>query len=70
VGLEVVVNTYVDVQSWGTPQMILEKLVARRELLGEFELNAIPWYGSMSIEEAEASVTLFGKKVIPEFHRL
>jgi alkanesulfonate monooxygenase SsuD/methylene tetrahydromethanopterin reductase-like flavin-dependent oxidoreductase (luciferase family) len=70
VGLEVAVNSYVDVQSWGTPQMILDKLVARRELLGEFELNAIPWYGSMSIEEAEASVTLFGKQVIPEFHRL
>jgi hypothetical protein len=70
VGLETALDSYIGVQSWGTPEMIFEKLRARRELLGEFELNAIPWYGSMPIEEAESSISLLGKQVIPELKRL
>ena len=45
VGVEVAANTYCSVQTWGTPQMILEKLSARRELIGDFELSAIVNYG-------------------------
>jgi alkanesulfonate monooxygenase SsuD/methylene tetrahydromethanopterin reductase-like flavin-dependent oxidoreductase (luciferase family) len=66
VGLETSAKVYCSVQTWGTPQMILEKLRARRERIGDFELNLIANYGGMPFEEAERSVRLFAKEVLPE----
>ena len=68
VGLEDSVKAYCSVQTWGTPEQILEKLSWRRDLLGGFELNMIVNYGGMSIEEAEASVRLLAAEVLPELH--
>jgi alkanesulfonate monooxygenase SsuD/methylene tetrahydromethanopterin reductase-like flavin-dependent oxidoreductase (luciferase family) len=70
VGLEPAVKTYCGVQSWGTPEQILEKLTWRRELLGAFELNLIVNYGGMPFEEVESSVRLFGTEVLPHLHEL
>ncbi len=69
VGLETAAKVYCSVQTWGTPEMILEKLRARRELLGDFELGLISFYGGMPYEVAERSVRLFAEKVLPELHR-
>jgi len=69
VGLEVAARTYCQVQTWGTPEMILEKLRWRRELLGGFELNMIAYYGGMPVELAEQSLRLFAEEVLPELHR-
>jgi alkanesulfonate monooxygenase SsuD/methylene tetrahydromethanopterin reductase-like flavin-dependent oxidoreductase (luciferase family) len=66
VGLEVAADVYCSVQTWGTPQMILEKLRWRRELLGDFELNMVVNYGGLPFEEAEKSIRLFAKEVLPE----
>jgi hypothetical protein len=54
------------VQTWGTPETILEKLRWRRELLGDFELNMVVNYGGLPLEEAEKSLRLFSKEVLPE----
>ena len=69
VGLEVAMHTYIGIQCWGTPEMILEKLARRRELLGDYELNLIAKYGGMSQQQAEASIGLFAREVLPELHR-
>ena len=69
VGLEVAASAYCQIQTWGTPEMILDKLRWRRELLGDYELNLISYYGGMPIDEAEKSVQLFAKEVLPELHR-
>ncbi len=69
VGMEKAARTYCSVQAWGTPEMILEKLRRRRELLGEFELNLIANYGGMPFEEVERSLGLFAAEVLPELHR-
>jgi alkanesulfonate monooxygenase SsuD/methylene tetrahydromethanopterin reductase-like flavin-dependent oxidoreductase (luciferase family) len=69
VGLETAVRSYVSVQTWGTPEQILEKLRWRRELIGDFELNLIAHYGGMPVEEAERSLRLFAERVLPEVHR-
>jgi len=69
VGLDPALQTYVDVQCFGTPQQILEKLRWRRELIGDFELAMISWYGGMSLETAEGSIGLFAREVLPELHR-
>jgi alkanesulfonate monooxygenase SsuD/methylene tetrahydromethanopterin reductase-like flavin-dependent oxidoreductase (luciferase family) len=69
VGLEVAAKTYCQVQTWGTPEMLLEKLRWRRELIGDFELDLISYYGGMPFDEAERSLRLFAARVLPELHR-
>ena len=66
VGMETAMNTYVGIQTWGTPLQILERLEARRRLLGGFETLTIARYGGMSVEDAEKSLRLFAGKVLPE----
>ena len=68
VGMEPALNTYLGIQTWGTPLQILEKLEARKRLLGGFETLAISRYGGMSFEDAERSLRLFAGKVLPEVH--
>lgn len=66
VGLEVSLQTYYGIQTWGTPEQILQKLEQRKELLGGFETLVIPRYGGMSVEDAEGSLRLFSQEVLPE----
>lgn len=68
VGLEVAARTYCSVQTWGTPEQILEKLRWRYELLGPFELSVIANYGGMPASLMEESVSLFAEEVLPELH--
>jgi len=60
---------YLSVQSYGTPQTILEKLRRRREIIGDFELSTVVRYGSLPGDRAEASMRMFGEEVLPELHR-
>ena len=69
VGAEVAARTYCGVQTWGTPEQILEKLRWRRELIGDFELALITHYGGMPVEDAEASMRLAAETVLPEVQR-
>jgi len=66
VGLEPAARTYCAVNTYGTPEQIIEKLRRRRELIGPFEFNMIVNYGGMSPKEAEESVRLFAREVLPE----
>lgn len=49
----------------GTPDQILGQFEARRELLGDFELATCFRYGGIPFEEAEKSMRLFAKEVLP-----
>jgi hypothetical protein len=66
--MEPALNTYLSIQTWGTPQQILDKLEARTRLLGGFETLVIARYGGMSFEDAEGSLRLFAQRVLPEVH--
>jgi alkanesulfonate monooxygenase SsuD/methylene tetrahydromethanopterin reductase-like flavin-dependent oxidoreductase (luciferase family) len=66
VGVETAAQTYCQVQTWGTPQQILEKLRWRQELIGDFEVALIANYGGMPFEMAESSLRLFAREVLPE----
>jgi len=68
VGLETAAQAYCGVQTFGTPEQILEKLRWRRELIGDFEVALIAKYGGMPLEVAESSVRLFASEVMPELH--
>ena len=54
---------------YGTPDQIIEKYRARRELLGDFEAAPAFRFGGIPFEEAKASVRLFAEEVIPELKR-
>jgi alkanesulfonate monooxygenase SsuD/methylene tetrahydromethanopterin reductase-like flavin-dependent oxidoreductase (luciferase family) len=69
VGLETAANAYCSVQTFGTPERILEKLRWRRELLGDFELAFVVNYGGLPVAEVEQSLRLFAREVLPELHR-
>jgi len=66
VGLEPAAKAYCSVQTFGTPEQILEKLRGRRELLGDFELSFVVHYGGLPIPEVEKSLRLFAAEVLPE----
>jgi hypothetical protein len=66
--LDDVATAYTDVQTWGTPAMILEKLARRRQLLGDFELSVIVGYGGLPADAAERSLRLFASGVLPTLH--
>lgn len=69
IGKEEQAQMYLQVQSYGSPATIVEKLRARREAIGDFELSVIARYGSMPLEQVEASLRLFAAEVLPELHR-
>jgi hypothetical protein len=69
VGLEPAARGYCAVNTFGTPAQVLEKLRWRRDLIGDFELSMICYYGGMSVQEAEVSLRLLAREVLPEVAR-
>lgn len=51
--------------SWGTPDRILRTLEARRDLLGRYELATSFRFGGVPYRDAERSLRLFAKEVLP-----
>lgn len=65
-GMTDAANAFVDINTWGTPQQILEKLEQRQKDIGDFDLTVQVSYGGMSAENAERGIRLFAEKVLPE----
>ncbi|MEM7540743.1 MAG: LLM class flavin-dependent oxidoreductase [Pseudomonadota bacterium] len=68
-GLEAVAEAYMDSQAWGTPQMVLDKLNAWREVVGDFDLIFGFRAAGCKFEDAERSQRLMAEKVIPQLRR-
>ncbi len=58
-------DMFMSATTWGTPDKILATLEARRELIGPFEHTTAFRFGGIPIEQAEASMRLFGTEVLP-----
>ncbi len=67
-GLEDMTQGYLKGQIWGTPEQCIEKINARRAIIGDFDLNCCFRFAGMPFEVAERSMRLFGSKVIPAIH--
>ena len=65
-GMADAANAFVDINTWGTPQQILEKLEQRRRFIGDYDLTVQISYGGMTGAQAEQSTRLFATKVLPE----
>ena len=67
-GLDAMAEMYTSLNTFGTPDEVVEQLRSQKEILGcDHDVLVIPKYGSMTQEEAEASVRLFAREVIPRF---
>lgn len=67
-GLDAMADMYASVNTYGTPEQIVEQLRAQKEILGvDHDVLVMPKYGSMTQAEAEASAELFAREVIPAF---
>lgn len=66
-GLDGIRDTYLEVNAWGTPQQIIDKLERRREIIGDFHLNACFRMAGIPYEDAVHSQRLFAEKVMPAF---
>jgi hypothetical protein len=66
-GMDSAAQGFVDINTYGTPQQILEKLEKRRREIGDFDLTIQVSYGGLTGEQAEKSIRLFATKVLPEF---
>src|SRR5262245_32183410 len=68
IGLDKLCEMYLGVQAWGTPDQVLERLQARREIIGDFDLTACFRYAGLPLEDAERSMRTFARAVLPELH--
>ena len=50
-------------------EITIRRTELRRELLGDYELNLLGYYGGMPYDEAERSLRLFAAEVLPELRR-
>lgn len=69
-GLEKAADNYHACALTGTPDQILEKLAGIRDVLGDFQLTVLPSFGGMPYDQAEASLELFAKEVMPAAREL
>ena len=61
---------WVDNHVWGTPEQCFEKMEAIHKAWNPTQLVCAVNYGTMRFEEAQASMQLFAKEVLPAIHQL
>jgi alkanesulfonate monooxygenase SsuD/methylene tetrahydromethanopterin reductase-like flavin-dependent oxidoreductase (luciferase family) len=64
-GLENAAAGYAAAALVGTPDDVLAELEHVRDVLGRFELHVVPCFGGMPAEQADASLELFAREVLP-----
>ena len=69
IGFDKYVSGFLAANSYGTPEVMLEKFRARRETIGPYELATCFRYGGMKTQDSLASMRLFADKVMPELKR-
>ncbi len=64
-GMEKACELYLAVQAWGTPDQILEKLRARRDVVGDFDLTCCFRFSGLPYDAAEQNMRTFAEHVMP-----
>ena len=65
VGIEGIIDGFMQAAVWGTPDRILREFEKRRAIIGDFELATSFRFGGTPYEVAEKSIKLFAKEVLP-----
>jgi alkanesulfonate monooxygenase SsuD/methylene tetrahydromethanopterin reductase-like flavin-dependent oxidoreductase (luciferase family) len=69
-GVDEMIEFFLSLQVWGTPQQCFEKILDIRRRTGTEHFNAVFSYGAMPYDIAEHSMRLFAAEVLPELKRL
>lgn len=69
IGLASMCEMYLGVQAWGTPEQILDRVSARRDFIGAYDLTACFRFAGLPIADAERSMRTFAAEVLPELRR-
>jgi alkanesulfonate monooxygenase SsuD/methylene tetrahydromethanopterin reductase-like flavin-dependent oxidoreductase (luciferase family) len=69
-GLEAAAAGYAAAQPWGTPDQIVEKLRAQKDVVGDLDVNVVFSYAGLPFDKVEESFTLFSKEVLPALREL
>ena len=69
-GPEKMTEFYIGLQPWGTPEQVFEKVRTFCDLVGGDSYIGVFRYGGMPPAEAEKSMRLFAKEVMPELQKI
>jgi alkanesulfonate monooxygenase SsuD/methylene tetrahydromethanopterin reductase-like flavin-dependent oxidoreductase (luciferase family) len=65
IGFEGYVKGFLGSNAYGTPDQLLERFEARRDIIGPFELATCFRFGGIDYKDAESSLKLFAAEVLP-----
>jgi len=65
VGIDVAANAFIDQAAWGTPKEVVEKIQARREIIGDYSIMLSPTWGGIPYDLANKSMQLVSDQVLP-----
>ena len=66
----VTADAFIDQAAWGTPAQVIEKIQARRDVIGDYSVMLSPTWGGMPYDLAHASMKLVSEKVLPELRTI
>ncbi|MBV1904876.1 MAG: LLM class flavin-dependent oxidoreductase [Pseudomonadales bacterium] len=66
IGFDKYVEGFLASNAYGTPQQILDRLRARYEIVGAFDMATAFRYGGIPYDQAQTSMKLFAEKIMPE----
>jgi alkanesulfonate monooxygenase SsuD/methylene tetrahydromethanopterin reductase-like flavin-dependent oxidoreductase (luciferase family) len=69
-GTDTVIDFFVNLQVWGTPEQCYAKIVGIRERVGNEVFVGVFSYGGMAYDEADRNLRLFAREVRPALQRL
>ncbi len=69
-GLDALVEFFLGIQVWGTPQQCHDKILEIRRITGAGAFNGIFSYAGMPYDDAERSMRLFARDVLPRLRAL
>jgi hypothetical protein len=69
-GADALSEFFLSLQVWGTPDQCYAKVVDIRRRVGCDTFNAVFSYAGMPIDDAERSMRLFARDVMPELRKL
>src|SRR5712692_7683913 len=69
-GVDIVIDFFMNLQVWGTPEQCYEKIVEVRDRVGNDTFVGVFSYAGMPCDEAERNVRLFAANVLPALQKL
>jgi alkanesulfonate monooxygenase SsuD/methylene tetrahydromethanopterin reductase-like flavin-dependent oxidoreductase (luciferase family) len=69
-GEDKTIDFFANLQVWGTPEQCYEKILDIQRRTGNTHYVGVFSYAGMPADEAERSIRLFSKQVMPELQRL